>query len=268
MMPLTMHLIRPILASLIVANTIMAAENDPKPTPLPRGSVLLQRFIRAVGGVAAIRDVQSMSASGQIHLPGSEETGQFSWAVADGGRCVFDLTFQNLGHSTYGSNGTIGWESLTLGETKTVREVATSTIESRRRRSNWFELALTLPARARTFDTIGLSIFDGCSAFEIRMVDETDRVHHVFFDTTTHLLLGVRIIERGPLGPADVTIRFGDWKPVGSLLLFHTVSIDHANVHMRLHFEHVSLQDVPTTRFALPIGLKTPTSAESKATHD
>jgi hypothetical protein len=246
-----------ILAAITLATPLSAVHGRIQSAAVPEGTVLLQRFIRAVGGEAAIRDVQSMSASGQIDLPGSDESGQFSWAVADGGRCVFDMTFPNLGQSTFGTDGLIGWESLTLGNTNTVQQISLSTIESRRRRSNWFELALTLPARARSFDTIGLSTFDGTAAFEIRMVDETDRIHHVFFDSATNLLLGVRLIERGPLGPADVTIRFSNWKPVESLLLFHTVSIDHADVHLRLQFDQVSLQDVPQDRFTPPSTLKT-----------
>lgn len=258
----------PILAVLTVVSSPALAAEHVQRDELPQGTVLLQRFIRAVGGEAAIRNVQSMSASGQIYLPGSEESGQFSWAVADGGRCVFDMTFPNLGHSTFGSDGTIGWESLTLGDTEVVQELDLSTIDTRRRRSNWFELALTLPARARTFDTIGLSTFDGIGAFEIRMVDDANRVHHVFFDASTHLLLGVRLIERGPLGPADVTIRFGDWKPVESLQLFHSVSIDHADVRLRLHFEHVSLQDVPQDRFTPPSTLNLTPPAAAQVTHD
>lgn len=246
-----------ILAAITLTTPLSAASALTQPAAVPQGTVLLQRFIRAVGGEAAIRDVQSMSASGQIDLPGSDESGQFSWAIADGGRCVFDLTFPTLGHSAFGSDGLIGWESLTIGNTNTVQQISLSTIESRRRRSNWFELALTLSARARSFETIGLSIFDGAAAFEIRMVDETNRVHHLFFDSATHLLLGVRLIERGPLGPADVTIRFSNWKPVESLLLFHTVSIDHADVRMRLQFDQVSLQDVQQDRFTPPSTVKT-----------
>jgi len=259
-----LHLIPGLLAASLML-TAAAPPEPATPDPLPRGTALLQRFIRAVGGEAAIREVQSMSARGLIFLPGSTDTGRFDWAVADGGRCIFDMTFPNLGRSRFGSDGTIGWESLQLDDETTVRLLDTAVVEQRRRQANWFELALTLPARAKAFDTIGKSTFDGTTAYEVRMVDESSRIHHLFFDAGTDLLLGVRLIERGPLGPADVTIRFGEWKPVDSLTLFHRVSIDHADVHMRLQFEHVSLKDVPPGNFAPPESLRAtpPASAES-----
>jgi len=244
----------PILG-LLAATLMLAASPAPPPATgeaLPRGTALLQRFIRAVGGEAAIRDVQSMSARGRISLPGTTETGRFDWAVADGGRCIFDMNFPNLGRSRFGSNGTIGWESLQLDDETTVQRLDAAVVERRRRHANWFELALTLPARARSFETIGKSTFDNTPSYEVRMIDERGGIHHLFFDAQTQLLLGVRLIERGPLGPADVTIRFGEWKPVDRLTLFHQVNIDHADVHMRLQFEHVSLKDVPPERFAPP----------------
>ena len=110
-------------------------------------------------------------------------------------------------------------------------------MEQRRRNANWFELVFTLPARSRAFTTIGQATFDGVPAFEVRMVDSIDRVHHLFFDVESHLLLGVRLLEEGPLGTADISIRFGNWKPVGDLLLFHSVTIHQADISLVLRFD-------------------------------
>ena len=49
-----------------------------------------------------------------------------------------------------------------------------------------------------------------------------------------------------------MTIRFSDWQPVGDIRLFRTVTIDHADVHMKLHFNRVSTEPVPGQAFALP----------------
>lgn len=84
------------------------------------------------------------------------------------------------------------------------------------------------------------------------MTDSGGRIHHLFFAAESSLLLGVRLIERGPLGPADVTIRFSDWRQVGPLNLFHSVTIDHADIQLKLMFERVSLEPVPATAFTPP----------------
>ena len=232
--------------------TLAIPLGQPIQPTLPEGSVLLQRFIRAVGGEAAIRNITDMAANGRIHLPGVPNPGHFHWAIASGGRCVFTMYFPDLGKSTFGSNGRIGWEVIQIDDETQQRELEIETIEARRRRANWFELALTLPSRARAFTTIGRSNFNGVDAFEVRMIDADDRPHHLFFSADSHYLLGVRLIERGPLGPADVTIRFSNWQPIGPLMLFRRVSINHADVQLELVFDSVSLEPSDADRFEPP----------------
>ncbi len=221
-------------------------------SPLPDGATVLQRFVRAVGGEPAIRDVTAMSVRGRIGLPGVPRPGTFRWSVADGGRCAFDMAFPNLGRTRFGSDGHTGWEVIELEETVQRGSLTLEEVDRRRRRANWFELALTLPARATKFTTLGRSTFDGIDAYEVRMVDASDRPHTLFFAADSWLLLGVQMSERGPTGPADVTIRFSEWSRVGPLMLFHRVSINHADVHLQLKFDSISLQPVPDTTFARP----------------
>jgi len=231
-------------------------------SPLPDGPLLLQRFVRTIGGETAIRSVKTLSASGRIELPGSPAAGTFSWAVADGNRCTFETSFPDLGSSSFGSDGTIAWEQLVLNDQRVTTALTLEEVEQRRRNANWFELVFTLPARSRAFTTIGQATFDGVPAFEVRMVDSIDRVHHLFFDVESHLLLGVRLLEEGPLGTADISIRFGNWKPVGDLLLFHSVTIHQADISLVLRFDSISIDPVPPARFAAPEGIN---SAERPA---
>ncbi|MDP7029155.1 MAG: hypothetical protein QF733_02940 [Phycisphaerales bacterium] len=222
------------------------------PAPLPGGAVVLQRFVRAVGGEAAIRDIEAMTVQGRIGLPGVAKPGRFRWSVADGGRCVFDMAFPDLGRSRFGSDGKTGWEIVELEDSVHRGAVPLDEVERRRRRANWFELALTLPARATEFTTIGRSTFDGIDAYEVYMVDASGRPHTLYFAADSSFLLGVRLSERGPAGPADVTIRFAEWSEVGPLTLFHRVSINHADVHLQLKFDAISLDPVPDAAFSEP----------------
>ncbi|MDP7069825.1 MAG: hypothetical protein QF561_00575 [Phycisphaerales bacterium] len=239
-------------ATLIAAATLPHAAAAEEIPPLPEATTLLQRFVRAVGGETEIRRIDALSARGRIVLPRSDRSGTFSWKVADGNRCRFDMAFPQLGQRSFGSDGAVGWERVELDGAVHENELEVAEVERRRRHANWFELALTLPARATEFKTMGRVSFDSVPAFEVRMLDPNERVHHLFFDADSHLLLGVRLIEKGPLGPADVTIRFSEWKPVGPLQLFHLVSIDHADLHLQLEFESVSLDAIPASDFAPP----------------
>jgi hypothetical protein len=240
------------LSAIVLSCLLAPTIGLPAAPALPEGSLLLQRFVRAVGGEGAIRGVRHMTVSGRIHLPGVPEPGQFRWAVADGGRCTFKMSFPDLGQSTFGSNGRIGWEVIELDGQRQYAELDLDVVEARRRRANWFELALNLPGRAQAFTTIGRSSFDGIDAFEVKMLDAADRLHHLFFAADSHLLLGVRLIERGPLGPADVTIRFSEWKPIGSLVLFRKVTINHANIRLELVFDSISLDPTDSSLFEPP----------------
>ncbi len=238
------------LLMILVICSLAASPN--LPATLPDGGTLLQRFIRAVGGEAAIRDISAMAARGKIILPKSDQVGSFDWIVADNNRCRFNMEFPQLGRRSFGSDGTVGWETVELDGEEETQTLDLVEIDRRRRKANWFELALTLPARATEFHTIGRASFDGTDSFEVRMTDSGGRIHHLFFAAESSLLLGVRLIERGPLGPADVTIRFSDWRQVGPLNLFHSVTIDHADIQLKLMFERVSLEPVPATAFTPP----------------
>lgn len=242
-----------VLVLLMAASTSTPVVNLPE--SLPDGTTLLQRFIRAVGGEREIREISNLTAKGTITLPGQVDSGTFQWAVADGDRCRFSVTFPGLGNSVFGSNGTTGWESFDLDGVHEVRKLSADDVDRRRRTANWFELALTLPERARSVETIGPATFDGTPVYEVRMVDASGRVQHLFIDQKTYLLNAVRLAEEGPIGPADVTIRFRDWKPVASILLFRTVSIDHSGIHMKLRFETVSTEVIPNATFQPPPGL-------------
>ena len=224
----------------------------PATPPLPSGGQLVGRFIHAIGGDAAIQGIQELTARGHIALPESNDTGTFVWQVADQNRCRFETSFPGLGSSSFGSDGHTGWESVSIGEAEHTTELSLIEVDQRRRRANWFELALTLPARAKEFTTVGAAQFDGAQTWEVRMVDSNDRVQKLFFDQDSHLLSAVRVVNGGTSGRADVTIRFSEWRPVGPIKLFHEVSIDHAGLTLQLHIDSVSLEPIPAQIFTPP----------------
>ena len=227
---------------------LIAQSASPETQPdMPTGPVILNRFIRAVGGETAIRDIEAMHARGRIIMPEESDAGSFAWWVADGDRCRFEMAFPNLGTSQFGSDGTTGWEVLEIEGHTTTSTLSLEQVGSRRRQANWFELALTLPQRASTFKNIGPAEFDGHHVWEVKMVDIEDRIHHLFFDRTTYLLHGVRM---GDVDAADITIRFKQWKPIGPLKLFRVVSINHAGVRLQMNFDHISLEPFPADVFA------------------
>lgn len=241
----------PITVTILLAITLLLAPLGALQTTAapPAGPVILNRFIRAVGGEAAIRDIEAMHARGRIIMPGEATSGDFEWWVADGDRCRFVMTFPGLGSSQFGSDGSHGWEVLTLDGQTQASTLTLEQVSVRRGQANWFELALTIPKRARTFETIGPAEFDGHEVWEVKMVDSDQRVQHLFFDQQSHLLHGVRMDDAAP---ANVTIRFQNWKPVGPLRLFRVVSIDHAGVRLQMNFDEIHLDPVSPEVFMKP----------------
>ncbi len=252
MPPIAVTYLIPVLLMHSIATSAPPLPVAPAVTADPTGQQVLSRFIRAVGGERAIRNISAMHATGRIILPGEQETGTFSWWVGDGNKCRFNMSFPGLGTSSFGSDGTEGWEIIELAGDTTHQTLDMATVASRRRQANWFELALTLPARATTFETVGPAEFDGHGVWEIKMVDAESRTHHLFFDRTSHLLHGVRMRGAGIGSAADITIRFTQWKPCGPLTLFREVSIAHSDVRLQMLFDTITLDPIPSEFFAVP----------------
>ncbi len=218
------------------------------PTPglreTPRAIELLTEFIRAVGGEAAIHNITSMEVQGRIHLPGGQESGTFLWLVANGGRACFRTTFPELGSSAFGSDGTIGWSHLELPGTHTVDPMPMDQVDEKRRRANWFELAFTLPDRAKTMKTVGPTTFGGVPAWEISVERTDGRIEQLFLNQTSKRLIGFRTpLDATPSAPV-ITVRFGEWRPVGDLILFHRIEISGGRSRVGLEITSIRLDSL------------------------
>jgi len=223
-------------------------------TKFPKAVDLLTAFIRTVGGEPAIRSITSMEVQGRIHLPGGRVPGTFLWLVADGGRACFETTFPALGTSAFGSDGTTGWTLLELPGTRTVDPLPLDDVDRLRRRANWFELAFTLPDRATEVHTVGPTSFGGVPAWEVSVERTDGRIERLFLNQASNRLLGFSTPMDTEPGAPVITVRFGEWRPVGDLTLFHRIEIAGGRSRVGLEvtsirFETVALDD---PRFSAP----------------
>ncbi len=246
--------LRPLTIVAIALCSPLALAND-EPPPLPEATALLQGFIESVGGTSAIHGIEAMDATGTIRLPGGRDPGRFRWVVADEGRATFETAFPGLGRSVFGSDGTVGWSALELPSGRTVTRETLETIDNRRRRANWFELAFTLGADATSMRTVGLAEFDGVRAWEIELVRGDERTERVFLEQETKRLLGfTTTLHASPDAPA-ITVRFGNWRVVDDLTLFHSIAISGGRTRVQLDITSVSFDPPDPATFAPPLDL-------------
>jgi hypothetical protein len=219
---------------------------------LPQARSLLAAYIRAVGGAPAIATIKSMEVKGEIHLPGGRLPGTFRWAVADGHFAAFETSFPGLGRSAFGSDGTVGWSILELPGQRTVETLSLEEVDRRRRRANWYELAFTLPDRATSMHTVGEAVFDGTAAWEIHIDRADGRTEQLFIDRNTHRLLGFATpMDIGDDAPL-ITVRFGDWRKEGPLMLFHRIEISGGSTRVGLGVKEVLFDTLTHADFAAP----------------
>ena len=221
-----------------------ATEPAAAPAAIPKAIDLLTEFIRTVGGEAAIHNITSMEVQGHIHLPGGRESGTFLWLVADGGRACFETTFPELGSSAFGSDGTNGWSLLELPGTRTVEPMPLDEVDRKRRRANWFELAFTLPNRAEALKTVGPTTFGSVPAWEVSVERTDGRIEQLFLNQTSKRLIGFRTpLNTAPHAPV-ITVRFGEWRPVGNLTLFHRIEISGGRSRVGLEIKSIRFDTV------------------------
>ena len=212
--------------------------------------------------------LDSFSAHATIGMEGGSSTGELNLAFGKPDKSSIGLDLGTLGSSVVGTDGLVAWEITTSNDQELVEIIDRKDAQRRRRELNWFELAIRLNENARIFRTIAPAEFEGHPCWEIQKVSKAGKEDRLFLDRNNYLLRGIRMIEQGPRGDYEITLSFRDWKAVEQLKLFHEVVISQNQLEMKITFDRISLDSVPSSTFDMPETVKAILDATPLETSD
>ena len=198
-----------IAGSFILAFTALGWSQTPEFTTK---EAVLARYQEALGGVEAIRKVQSESRHGQVEAPGMKGKITFV-SYAKPFKWLARVTMPDGAERTNGFDGEVSWTSGPKGA-----EIDKSVpVESVRRDSD-LQYALHQPDYFSKFEFAGVADFEGHRCYWLHGTTHWGKDNNQFYDVKTGLLVGYRFQSDDQKGLTTIVV-YEDYKSFGGPLV-------------------------------------------------
>lgn len=225
------------------ATTGGAARSD-----LPAARRIIDRYVEAIGGRAAILADSSTHTTGLFEVPAAGLVGQIDIYAAAPNRLLVKTSFPELGEVLSGFDGTTAWS---IDPMQGPMLLEGKQLEETRTQADYYG-RLHDPSNYSTMETTGLVDFEGKQAYSVRLVRTNGDAVEELFDPESGLLVGSVATRDTPMGPVTVTSVIGDYKRFGGQLMPTRVVQKVAGQEIVVTISAVTHDDVDPAVFALP----------------
>lgn len=197
--------------TLLVAFFSVAALGKPQAPPLNTADAVLERYKQALGGVEAIKSVQSETARGEIERSGVKGKATFV-SYSKPFKSLFKLTRPDGTEIVSGFDGTVSW-SITPQGASIDKDTP---VESVRRDAD-LQYALHQPDYFKKLEFAGVTDFEGHHCYRLHGTTHWGKDNNQFYDVQTGLLVGYRFQADAGSPVVNIAV-FSDYKSYGSRL--------------------------------------------------
>ena len=195
-----------------------AAKPKPAPTPaLPTAKEILDKYIKALGGQAAIEKIKSRTSSGTVELSPMGIGGKFESTAAAPGRAVTKVTLDGIGEMVEGYDGKTAWSinPMTGSRDKSGVELAQMAL------ANDFYRDLKLDKLYSKLEVKRVEKVNGKDAYVVEATAAGVPAETWFFDKATGLLVRSDVTASSPEGNQMMTNTLEEYKAVDGVMLPH-----------------------------------------------
>ncbi len=180
---------------------------------LPPGRTIIDRFVEASGGKAAMAKHRSRRAVGHISMPAQGVEGDVEILAARPALMRLRMTIPGVGEIQSGYDGTIAWSMNPLTGPMLMQGKSFEQTKA----DAEFDSQLHPDTQYRTLETVEKTTFEGRPAYKVRAVRTTGDEDFEYFDAETGLMLGAVITRESPMGPVKATHVASDYKDFGGV---------------------------------------------------
>lgn len=199
-----------VLSALIgLAFAAQAASQD----ALPPARSIIDRYVEASGGKAALAKYQSRRATGKISMPAQGVEGEIEILAARPALMRLRMTIPGVGEIQSGYDGTVAWSINPLTGPMLMQGKSFEQTKA----DAEFDSQLHPETQYKTLETIEKTTFEGRPAYKVRAVRTTGDEDVEYFDTENGLMLGAVITRESPMGPVKATHVAADYKEFGGV---------------------------------------------------
>ena len=195
-------------------NSLRAANaSTPNQATLPTVDEILDRYVKALGGTAALGKMTTRTRKGSIDLPGSHGTFELYETAPNKWLMISSLP-PPLGSVQQGIDGTKGWVKSPKGIFDISGE---QLVQSAREWSFYGDVKLK--EQFKSMQVAGKESLDGRDFYVLEGVRPDGRVERIYFDVRTGLLARRAWQTPTYFGPLAAANDYDDYRKVGSVWL-------------------------------------------------
>jgi len=234
------------ITSLCLIATLSAFAQDTPQKPaakadaMPSVDQILDKYVQALGGKAAIEKLTSTVITGTFDLPAMGMSGPLEVYAKAPNKNATIINLAGFGVVQFGYNGTIGWSK---DPQSGLREMTGAELADAKRDSEFYrDIKLK-----QLFPKMTLTGKEKVGEREVYVIEATPadgKPEKMYFDTQTGLLLRLDNDRESPQGSAHVETYFEDYKETGGVKTPFTIKIVRPDLSFTLKTTEVK-QNVP-----------------------
>lgn len=235
------------LAMVVLAGGVLAW---PQVGQLKTADAVLERYQQALGGVDAIRKVQSETRHGEVEAPGLQSKATFV-AYAKPFKFLQGVTLPNGREVISGFDGSVSW-SVTPQGASIDRATAVEAV----RRDADLQYALHQPDYFQKLELAGVTDFGGRPCYWLHGITHWGKDNNQFYDVQTGLLAGYRFQSDASSSAGTATTVFQDYKSFGGPLVAMKVISRTGNRTQTVNYTSVTYDPLADSLFEVPQTVK------------
>lgn len=250
-----------VVVAALAGASVGRAQVAPAAAALPSASDVIARYIKAVGGSAALMKVKSVRTVGTFEMPAQGLKGDVVVVQALPNKMVMTTTIPGVGEINSGFNGEVAWS---VNPMQGARLLEGKELEQLREESG-FTAILRRAELTSSMETVGKSEMQGQPCYQVKVIYKSGRETTECYAVDTGLLLGATTKQTSPMGTIDVTTIVSDYQVVGGIKTAMKTRMQMMGQEQVMTFSKV-VYDGPddAKAFELPPAVKTMVEAKAK----
>jgi len=189
--------------------TVARLSAQAQSSALPTVDQVIEKYITAVGGRDAMEKVTSRVSTGTFEIADAGMTGTVTISEKAPNKSLAVIELGGMGTVREGSDGTTAWEDQGAGATEKTGVALAEAL-----RGSVFNAELKLKTLYKTVAVTGKEIVDGKDAYVVVATPAEGSANKLYFDVASGLMVRQASTRESPMGPMDVDVYIGDYRPV------------------------------------------------------
>jgi zinc protease len=219
---------------------------------LPTAREIVDRFIKASGGEAALQAIKSIRVKGTFSIAGQSLTGDLDMMSARPNKLLMRVSIPAIGTVEEGFDGKIGWSIDPLQGPSLVidRQLSERADEA------WFDAELHKDDYIKEMTVVGRELLDKRDVYRLKVVTLRGNEQFELYDVENGLQVAVEASRDTPLGIVPSVVLMKEYQKFGAVLMPTRVVQRVLGQEHIFAFTSYEFDLVPPNAFDLPPTIK------------